>query len=308
MGSGISGLFSGTRGNEDENTKQNNLSDDNALAEAYRNKVAAGLNQLLAQANDRDADAINKHLDEIRKTLDKETDGTINILFGGSVSKHTYVDGLSDIDALVTLNGTDLEQKSPGEVKAIFARMLKERYPKSKIWTGKLAVTLQFSDGCQIQLLPAIKSGNGFNIAGSSGKKWSQIDPQKFAEKLTKVNQSNGGKVIPIIKLAKSIIGNFPQSQKLTGYHVESLAVEIFKNYKGEKTPKAMLEHFFKQASSRVLSPITDKTGQSVHTDDMGKPNNALRKTVASALDRISRKMTRADNTQSVDTWKELFE
>jgi predicted nucleotidyltransferase len=36
-------------------------------------------------------------------------------LFGGSVAKHTYVDGLSDIDSLLVINGSDLAEGTPRE-------------------------------------------------------------------------------------------------------------------------------------------------------------------------------------------------
>src|SRR5258707_11460410 len=66
------------------------------------------LQQLLAKLTDRDPEKTKTYLDEIVSVLHdyQEVD---RLLFGGSVAKHTYVDGLSDVDALVVLNRDDLQ-------------------------------------------------------------------------------------------------------------------------------------------------------------------------------------------------------
>lgn len=105
--------------------------------EDFEAKVSAEINKLLANYNNRDTNAIKSHIDTIVNAIQKEIDGTCNIVFGGSYQKHTYVDGLSDIDSLVLLNNSELINKSPNEVLEYFHAMLKERFPESKIDVGK---------------------------------------------------------------------------------------------------------------------------------------------------------------------------
>ena len=54
------------------------------------------------------------------------------------------------------------------------------------------------------------------------------IQPDKFATRLAKVNEARNGRVLPAIKLAKSIVDCFitRPSRKISGYHMEALAVE----------------------------------------------------------------------------------
>ena len=80
------------------------------------------------------------------------------MLNGGSVAKYTYVDGLSDIDSLIILDNCELTDKPPDEVKEYFAQKLKERFPKTEVEVGNLAVTVHFNDA-EIQLLPALSCG-----------------------------------------------------------------------------------------------------------------------------------------------------
>ena len=65
---------------------------------AYETSVADFLATVLAQYNDRDASLIASVLAKI-EDVSSEIEAHVDLLFGGSVAKHTYVDGLSDIDA-----------------------------------------------------------------------------------------------------------------------------------------------------------------------------------------------------------------
>jgi hypothetical protein len=94
----------------------------------------------------------------------------------------------------------------------------------------------------------------------------------------------------------------------LTGYHVESLAIEAFKSYEGPKDTKAMAERFFEFARERVLSPIKDRTGQSLHVDGYaGKKNSVCRRLIAQNLDRVGRRIKNANATQSLDKWRRIL-
>ena len=107
---------------------------------------------------------------------------------------------------------------------------------------------------------------------------------------------------MPLIKLTKIINDTQPGAIKLTGYHIESLAIEVFKNYQGNLNPKAMLEYFFAEGSKRVLSPIRDRSGQSVHVDDyLGQANSRQRQLLANTLKRVHNSMMNADAIAKAD-------
>ena len=266
------------------------------------------IDSLLIAANNRDNEQIQSELDRILQALHGDIDGSLKLLFGGSVAKHTYVDGLSDIDCLVLLDKSELMGKSPQEVREYFAAQLHDRFPRSEVKVGDLCVTLRFGHR-QIQLLPAMKSMGKFRIPEIGGKRWSTIDPRAFTSALTNVNQLRGGIVVPTIKLVKSIISDFPENRRLSGYHVEALAVEIFKSYTGPTTKKSMLMHFFSAASERVLQPAKDMTGQSTFIDDhLGKSRSLPRQLVSDGLARIHRKMQNAEDFGQTGEWETIFQ
>jgi hypothetical protein len=304
-GSGSGGAFSDI--DREELLKKLRASEVAAKDVGFETEINAYIGQLQAVYNDRDYDAVQMHINEIELALSEDIDDTVSLLFGGSVAKRTYVDGLSDIDALVLLGESELKTMTPDQVKNYFFQKLKERYPKTSIKEGNLAVTVRFPDA-EIQLLPAIKYKTGYRIADVSGKSWSFIRPRKFTELLTKVNQDNGNKVVPTIKLAKAIISDFPKNRQLSGYHVEALAVQLFQNYEGPKTPKALLTHFFSEAPKAVLKPLPDVTGQSEYVDSyLGSERSLNRRVVSDALNLISRRMQSADNARTVQAWKDIL-
>lgn len=283
--------------------------------EQDRKSFSPELNELLSEKlsdyNTRDTDQINKHLETIIKALENEIEGTLKLLFGGSVTKFTYVNGLSDVDMLVILNKSDLAKKAPKEVLDYFKRRLEERLPESEISMGDLAVTVRFkSSNIEIQLLPGIRTKTGVKIIESELNRWSNvIKPRKFAEKLTEINQQNNNKVVPIIKLFKPINNKFPKDIRMSGYHIEALAIRIFENYEGKKTYSEMLRHFCNEAKSKVLHPIEEITGQSEYIDKkFGQRNSESRKKVSSHLQRLINKMDIATSSKSIGDWEDILE
>jgi hypothetical protein len=307
MSGGSGGGFFSKGSRPDELARRTREAEEQARDDTFEASVAGFLAAELAVYNDRDVSGTEAVLDALKRDLENEVEGTVDLLFGGSVAKHTYVDGLSDVDALVLMGRPDQNKESPEKLKKILAECLVARYGESAVAARTLAITLTLHDKT-IQLLPALRDGKKFRIAASDGASWAQIDPAGFATALTKCNQAMDGKLVPCIKLAKAIIGSLPEQRRLSGYHVESLAIQIFKGYQGPKTPKAMVRVFFEKAAEDVKQPIKDSSGQSIHVDEyLGEPHSLSRRIVADALDRIARRIRNADGARSLEGWKELF-
>jgi hypothetical protein len=280
-----------------------------SLDATFAQRVSEWLDQRLADLNDRDVEGIEDHLKAVEDALSGDIEGTLQSLFGGSIAKRTYVDGISDVDALVMLDDSELANQSPRQVLEHFRERLLQRLPRTEIPPpGNLALTVKFADGHEIQLLPAVRAGDDFKIADQDGTGWAVIRPKHFADMLVRVNQLQGGRVVPTIKLAKAINANLPVGQQLTGYHVECLAVAAFENYQGRRTTKDGLEHFFREAANRILSPIQDVSGQSQCADEyLGNEGSAARVSISRTLARVAKTMHNADAGHSLEAWQELF-
>ncbi len=284
--------------------------EDEASVAAFETQLAGTLNDLLSAFNNRDFQLVGERLDDIKVALEHEIEGTIDQRFGGSVAKHTYVDGMSDIDSLVIINDTALYDASPSLALQRVTEILGKRFAREAVIThGRMAVTVEYTDGMKIQLLPAIRMKNGVLLVPSSHtEEWSRINPVAFQAALTKRNEECAGKLVPTIKLAKAINGTLPDSQRLTGYHLESLAIAAFRGYQGPKTTAAMLPVLFEKAKDLVLAPIRDSTGQSVNVDDhLGPSNGDARVNASHLLGRLAKRMWNATSASSTAQWRALF-
>jgi Second Messenger Oligonucleotide or Dinucleotide Synthetase domain len=289
--------------------KQVRQAEDETAVKVFETDLSSLLGELLSVANSRDVSLVQERLDDIKGELNESLETSTDLLFGGSVAKHTYVDGLSDIDSLLVLNDSDLEAEKPSVALAKVADIVRTAAPTSaSVGAGRLAVTVQYSDGMQIQLLPAFRFKDGLRVPSFMRDDWSHISPAAFQKALSSRNEECKGKLIPTIKLVKAVIGTLPERQRLSGYHVESLAIAAFKDYFGTKIVAGMLPVFFEKARDLVLRPIRDSSGQSVHVDGyLGDADSPQRIAASHVLGRIAKRMRNASAHMSNDQWKAIF-
>jgi len=271
--------------------------------------LATYLSSLLAVYNARDTALVSRRLDQAKTALEDELETSFDQLFGGSVAKHTYIDGLSDIDALLVVNDAKLKNLRPANMLDKITEILRERLPTgTSVDHGRMAVSVSYEDDMIIQLLPALRTAQGLRVPSATRAGWSDIDPDGFRSALTSVNNRCGGKLVPTIKLAKAVIANMPEQYRLSGYHVESVAIAAFKNYEGPKTTENMLPFLFERAKDLVLSPIRDSTGQSVHVDEyLGAAGSEARRNVSHLLGNLAKRMRNASAGKSEEQWKAVF-
>ena len=236
----------------------------------------------LAQYTRRNTQTVTQRLESLCGFL-RQKGNVVQTMFGGSVRKGTYVTGLSDVDALLIVNQSSLVNQTPALVIEYVRDTIQNRLHQNTVSAGNLAVTVSYSDGTEIQILPAIRTNSGgVRIADPGSTQWSNVArPDDFAEKLAKVNTARNGRVVPIIKLAKAMADCFitRPSRKMSGYHIESLAIDAFKDYQGPLDPKTMLVHLLGHSMEAVKKPIVDSTGQSRHVDEyLGQTDSNLRK------------------------------
>lgn len=279
------------------------------ISRDFQPRLQEFLDEKLSAYNRRDSELIGERLAGVSKRLGNLLEAEWDFRFGGSVAKHTYVDGLSDIDSLLILGGEFDGTRPPKSVLSAVCKRLSGLPSSVSVSAGRIAITIEYDDGMQVQLVPAVKDGGTLRVPSWTRDGWSKIDPAKFTSALTRRNSQCDGKLIPTIKLAKAAIATWPESVRLSGYHVESLAIDAFRNYSGPKNTATMLPKFFESASASVLRPIRDSTGQSIHVDSyLGKANSELRQKAAHWCQQVSKRMKNASIQGSFNQWRELFD
>ena len=131
---------------------------------------------LLARNTRRNQPAVTRHLESLCSFLRQEGNHVVQTMFGGSVQKGTYVTGLSDVDVLLIVNESSLVNHSPSDVIEYLRDTIQRRRQHNSVTAGKLAVTVEYADGTEIQLLPAIRTRTGgVRIAEPGSTKWSNV-------------------------------------------------------------------------------------------------------------------------------------
>ena len=129
--------------------------------QASDDQINGWLRDKLRDYNDRDTETINRHIRGLRDALERSGHDVLLTRFGGSVSRHTYVDGLSDVDVLLIVNDSSLSGQAPRAVIQKMEELIRQRMPRTQVRTGQLAVTVTYADGHEIQVLPAVRTRAG---------------------------------------------------------------------------------------------------------------------------------------------------
>jgi predicted nucleotidyltransferase len=278
------------------------------IAKEFIPNAQAFLDEKLTDYNSRNTELIKRRQNEILKTVEDLIDGNVDLRLGGSVAKHTYVDGLSDVDNLLIIRNANKSEK-PATILNTVAQSLAAHLESVEVKTGRIAVTVTYPDGMELQLVPAVHDENMIRVPSWTREGWSRIDPKAFTDALSRWNKKCEYKLVPTIKLAKAVIANWPESVRLSGYHVESLAIDAFHAYVGPYSTALMLPYFFERAASTVLAPIKDRTGQSVHVDGyLGKSKSLERQKASHWCSQVSKRMQNASTQGSLGQLKELFD
>ena len=258
---------------------------------------------LLARYTRRNTHTVTQRLEILCGFLRQRGNHVVQTMFGGSVRRRTYVTGLSDVDVLLIVDQSSLVNQPAPRVIEYVRDTIQDRFRQNTVSAGNLAVTVSYSDGTEIQILPAIRTNTGgIRIADPGSTQWSNVaHPERFAEKLGEVNQARGGRVVPVIKLAKAMADCFitRESRKISGYHMESLAIEAFRDYTGPLDTKSMLIHLVGNSVEAVMSPITDSTGQSRYVDEYLGPARSRARQRASTYFGQMRGKIRSCNTRT---------
>lgn len=256
---------------------------------------------VLKEINAHDYDLINQHKHTITEKLEKECD--INdIRYGGSHSTHTDINNISDIDLLADLGEFSTDYSSDDVIEN-FAAAIRERLPSTTISTGAMAVTVEFSKGATIQILPAFRYGEGYRIPDPDGDGWIETFPKRYAQEVTRLNKEHSNQIVPTIKLVKLICE--ANNIDISSYHLSNLVLNAFDRYPGPKTHQKMVQYFFNQAKSLCLQPIFDPSGQTTYID--GDLSDQQRLRLAQVFDQVENQIDEAINLQSLEKWKDLF-
>lgn len=263
--------------------------------------------ETVGRINQFDTEEMVQHKQTILNALRDEFEGLTDLQGGGSRTRHTYVDGLSDVDFLADLGPySQSSVPSKNDSAAVIAAMadrIQRRLPLTEVTPGRMAVTIRFADGHELQVLPAFRYHSGYRVPDAEGSGWVLTRPSVFAQLLRERNADTGGRLLRIIKLGKLMCAKADVGIK--SYHLENIAVRAFERYNGEQTDASMLRHLFNQTKRLVGQPIRDVTGQNTYVDGY-LTSQAERMALARGLASLETRIAAAG--EQPDKWRPLLD
>lgn len=126
----------------------------------------------------------------------------------GSYGRSTAILDINDVDVLLFLPD-EAQDKTPSKVLKDVKSVLDD-YPDATTNTNtqRRSVHLEFSNyGLHLDIVPVVAEGGlheALVVPDRQAASWIASDPLGYSQRLTALNQSNGEKVVPLIKLIKA--------------------------------------------------------------------------------------------------------
>ena len=242
-----------------------------------------------------------QYRNEAKDSINDGIDGSVDIVYAGSVAKGTYVEGISDVDNHVRINGTSLEKKSPAEVKAYIRQQLSKLPNVKSVTETRRTVTATYRDGTEMQYVPVIKTKNGYRVA--DGNNWSNVVYEnRFKRDFQRTNKKCGGRLTALVRFLKKENANNPKGQRMSGHHIEVMANRIFKSAPASKTDDVgtMAVYYHQHASRHIRHRMRDVTGQYTYVDkrSLGGPDSESRRALSRRFASRARRMNRSGGNQ----------
>lgn len=208
---------------------------------------------------------VNEYLDDL---LEKCTDSCQRVFancefaISGSLWKHTFAFGVSDIDVLCSVNSSEL---SPHHV---VSRLASAFSSTSSIIKHQTHVTLPSPFGVTIDIVPVMVVSGEIVLIHSSGDRWVRARPELFATVLHHANLSSRNTLKPSIRVLKSLLSRCSFAPLLKGHHIEAICMHASSEFAGNFKVTTLLEFILSQLPRLAGLHLVDTSGQLRFIDD----------------------------------------
>jgi hypothetical protein len=173
----------------------------------------------------------------------------------GSYARDTAIDPLEDVDVIFVIDPNHWQsglatfigfKPNPTIVLTSFQRAIKSRYPDSSVAMQRRSVGLRMNH-LHIDVVPAIaheSKPDQIWITDRREETWIVSGPRVHAKRATAVNESNGGRFKPLVKLLKFWNRNLPSTAVLRSFTIETMATRIFSSNRFDSLEDGLLKFF----------------------------------------------------------------
>jgi len=176
----------------------------------------------------------------------------------GSYSRFTAIELIPDVDVLLFVPVEHLD-RTPNAVLLELHRVLKD-YPAAQVNTEgqRRSVRLELpADDLCLDIVPSVAArglDHALRVPDRSQHEWIPSDPLGYAKRLTRVNQANGEKLVPLIKMLKAW-----RDEQMLQRRPKSYVIEVMLLYAVEKSMLVLCDRSAAENVRDTFVYITDK-------------------------------------------------
>lgn len=213
---------------------------------------------------------ISRQQNVVRDALRKQLGGIDRDILSGSYARRTAIRPLHDVDLFIILNEkihAGLRGPDPSPCLVAVRDALARGYPnKQAARLQGRSVNIEFSgSGIGYDIVPAFANGPGaYRIPDRDRENWILTNPEVHRQTLVTANQRAGGKLVPLIKLAKHV--NTGLGRPLRSFHLEVMSYEAFSG-PPPSYPEG-LAFLLTYLADRVLQTCRDPAGLGPNIDN----------------------------------------
>lgn len=185
------------------------------------------------------SDASRSH-NYLRDMLDAGEFGNriLDSYLSGSYARGTAIAPIDDVDIIVVVDPEGWPRRflnshpEPDRILQSFARAIRYRYPQSSVRVQRRSVRLNLYH-LNIDVVPAVEVDGGdhrIEIPDAESDDWIRSAPKMHTQIAADINQAQGGRFKPLVKLLKSWNSALPETANLKSFAVETIAARLFKN------------------------------------------------------------------------------
>lgn len=173
----------------------------------------------------------------------------------GSYARDTAIDPLEDVDIIFVIDPNHWQSQfstfigskpDTTSVLTSFQQAIRYRYPDSEIAMQRRSIGLRMHH-LHIDVVPAIADDSRPDhiwIPDRKEDSWLITGPKVHTKRATGVNERNGGRFKPLVKLLKYWNRGLPSTAVLRSFSIETLAMRIFSSYRLESLEDGLLKFF----------------------------------------------------------------
>jgi hypothetical protein len=266
---------------------------DSAVQVQYQRHALAIALRSLGHICSSDIDKVRMNTERIGRAVTHACGHQTQVMISGSLPKGTFVKGISDIDLLAIRKARTFTCISPRQLRHSILEALYAGISPARVTEDRFAAKVD-APPLSIHIVPCVYalSQVGFPV---SECEWTPIRPHIFAARLYRRNEHLRGKLTTAIRLAKVILNNLGHYPRVSGCHIEALALMATARIVSHHDILSILSSILSFSARRIVEPTRDVTLQTRHVDaHLGKAFSQERRSLAAQIATVAEAISRS--------------